>query len=778
MRLAVLAFLGGILLLQIQASLPPPWLIHGLAALACLALGVGWTQGSGRRRGLILLGMVLLGFAWAGGRAQERMSEVLPAEWEGRAIALTGVVASLPQRFEQGERCRFDVESVHTQGAIVPRHIQLAWYHAGNESDAANGAEDAGMLRPGERWRFTVRLRQARGNANPHAFDYEAWLLERNIRAVGTIAKNGEQLRLAGFVFRPGYLVERLRDALRQRFLAAMPDAPYLGVLIALAIGDQRSIPGEQWTVFNRTGVTHLVSISGLHVTMIAALFAGLANALWRRSERLMLRLPAQKLMVAAGWLAALVYSLLAGFEVPAQRTFYMLSVVALALWSGRHLSVSRTLSLALLLVLIVDPWAVLSTGFWLSFGAVAVLFYVGTARLGQPGGWRVAAVRWGLAQWAVTVASLPVLLFFFQQFSLVSPLANALAIPFVSLVITPLALLFAVLPWPPLVQLAHGLLAQAMDALASLAAWPVWQQPAPPLWASLLALAGVVWLLLPRGFPARWLGFSLLLPALLWQAPRPPHGEAWVEVLDVGQGLAVVVRTARHALLYDTGPRYSADADAGQRIVVPFLRASGVTALDTLVVSHQDKDHSGGLTTLRTAVPIGRLLTSAAEFDGEKCIAGQGWTWDGVRFTILHPAAGDYDGRLLQSNDLSCVLKVEAFGQGLLLTGDIEAKGEHALLGRAGETLRSEAIIVPHHGSRSSSTAAFIAAVGARDAVFSVGYRNAFGHPHPAVLARYAGSRHWRTDRGGAIRLVLGTQIGARAWREERRRYWHPGSF
>ena len=800
MRLLIVAFALGVGLLQVQAALPSLPVLLAIGAAGGIG---GWALG--RRVGarwLLVAGAacVAVGFAWAGVLAQWRLAEDLPEAWEGRDIVVSGVVAALPQRFERGERFEFEVEAVHTEGAQVPGRILLSWYHGWDELGEGELAEEryARAVRPGERWRFTVRLKRPHGNANPHGFDYEAWLLERGIRATGSIRARAEAVRLADFVTHPGYAVERLRDALRERFLVALPGAPYVGVLIALAVGDQRAIPNDQWQIFNRTGITHLVSISGLHVTMIAALVAALVSRLWRCSTRLLLRLPAQRAAVLAGWLAALIYALIAGFEVPAQRTLYMLSVVAWCLWAGRHYGVARTLLMALLVVLVLDPWAVLATGFWLSFGAVGVLFFVASGR-GESAeraareasvlseGWRQrwsrALLGWGLAQWAVTLGSVPLLLFFFQQFSLVSPLANALAIPLVSFVITPLALLFALFPWPPLVHLAHALLAWMMDGLQWLAALPVWLQPAPPLWSVLLALLGVFWLLLPRGFPARWVGLVLLLPALFSPPPRPAAGEAWVEVLDVGQGLAVVVRTRQANLLYDTGPLYGPQANAGQRVVVPYLRALGVRELDVLVVSHRDKDHAGGTDAVRAALPVRRALSSMTEPGFEPCIAGQSWAWDGVRFSLLHPDAAAYAGKPRSTNALSCVLRIESQnGTSMLLTGDIEASNERALIARArggerrdaGSELRADVLLVPHHGGRGSSSVEFIAAVAPRHAVFSAGYRNAFGHPRTDILARYAGSHHWRTDRDGALRIVLTDTASVRAWRQERARYWH----
>ncbi|MCK9381797.1 MAG: DNA internalization-related competence protein ComEC/Rec2 [Sulfuritalea sp.] len=522
------------------------------------------------------------------------------------------------------------------------------------------------------------------------------------------------------------------------------------------------------------------MSISGLHITMFAGLAYALINWLWRRSAKLPLRLPAQHAAAAGGFLAAFLYCLLAGFAVPAQRTLYMLGVVAAARLWGREVAASRVLLLALLLVLLLDSWAVLAAGFWLSFGAVALLFHIGSGRLG-PAHW---LIEWGRAQWAVTLGMLPALLALFQQFSLVSPLANAVAIPVVSLVITPLVLAGALPFLDPLLLLAHLLTTWLMAFIDWLAGLPLamWQQAAPPPWAVLLALAGGVWLLLPRGFPARWLGLLAFLPLLTVVPPRPAPGEAEVTVLDVGQGLAIHVQTATHDLLFDAGPAFSADADSGNRIIAPYLRAMGVRRLDLLVISHADKDHEGGAASVLAALPV-TILKSSLPFEHvlsaqpvpqEPCHDGDGWNWDGVRFAMLHPGAEPLSRK---TNDVSCVLRVTAGGRSLLLTSDIEAVSETALLERHSAGLRSAAMTVPHHGSRTSSTPEFIAAVAARDVIFPVGYRNHYGHPKQDVVARYvqSGARMHRTDFDGAVAVGLGSGgIVFRHEREERRRYWH----
>jgi competence protein ComEC len=795
---AIVAFAAGDFALQQAAELPARPTILALAGAALTVAVLAWRCVRQRHfaRWLLVAGAGVLSFALAAWRAADRLDDALPAALEGRDIAVVGVVASLPQRFDRGERFEFAVESTPVR---VPERLLLTWYHAWDEEEppadddpaSATVVRDRSLppLHPGERWRFTVRLKRPHGGANPGGFDYEAMLFERGVRATGYVRSRAPPVRIDAFV--PGFsnLVERTRDLLRDRFVAVLADAPYAGILEALAIGDQRAIPERQWRIFNRTGVTHLMSISGLHVTMLAALCAAIANWLWRRSTALLLALPAQRAAVLAGWLAAFAYALLAGFAVPAQRTLYMLSVVALALFSGRHFGAARTLLLALLVVVVLDPWAVLSAGFWLSFGAVGILLYAGTPRIGRAGAgggrewsdWRGVSARlaqWGLTQWAVTLGTLPLLLLLFQQFSLVSPLANALAIPFVSFVVTPLALLFAIVPWPPLIVFDHALLAGLMHVLEVLADWPVWQQPAPSPAATLLALAGVVCLLLPRGFPARWVASLLLLPALLPTVPRPAAGDAWVDVLDVGHGLAVVVRTAANTLVYDTGPRYGADADAGRRVLLPFLRSAGVDRIDTLVVSHRDSDHAGGTLSLLDSLPVGRIVSSSGELvggsGGERCRAGQRWQWDGVSFAILHPLASAYAGAPA-SNHLSCVLRIESSrGRVALLVADIEAADEAALLARSAAAIASDLLVAPHHGSRSSSTPAFVAAVGASDVVFSVAYRDRFGHPAPETVARYAAARQWRSDRDGELAFVLGETLTTAVYRAQHRRYWN----
>jgi competence protein ComEC len=753
MSFAALALAAGVVLLQQQAQLPSTAWAAVLVPLALL---------TGRNRWCVLALAFAAGFFWAALLAQARMADWLAPQLEGRDLEVLGVVAGLPAPGEGGVRFELETEGA-ASGERLPQRLLLSWY------------APAVQVHPGERWLLTVRLRRPHGNVNPAGFDYEAWLLERGIGATGYVRQGGTQ-RLLGHRNAFTDFIQKAREAVRERFQATLGATPAAGILAALAVGDQRAISAEEWRLFRRTGVTHLMSISGLHVTLVSGLAAWLVSAAWRRVSPLALRLPARKAAALAAIFAALGYALLSGFAVPAQRTFYMVSVVALALWSGRIASPVRTLALALAAVLLADPWAPLSAGFWLSFGAVALIFYVAT-------GWTASGPRpaqWARIQWAVTVGLAPAALLLFGQLSVAGPLANALAIPLVSVVVTPLALAAALIPAPPLLELAAWLVEWLLQFLEACAMLPgaLWQQHLPAGWSVALALGGVAWLLAPRGVPGRACGLALMAPAFLVLPAAPAHGSAWITTFDVGQGLAVMVRTAQRTLLYDAGPAFGADADSGGRIVLPAVHAAGVAAIDLMVLTHEDGDHVGGALSVLESMPVGGLASSLPQAHSlntlvgapARCAAGVRWQWDGVRFEFLHPVAGAQHPR---RNNRSCVLHVAAQGGSMLLTGDIESSVEAALHEKA---LKADVLLVPHHGSRSSSSREFIAAVAPRWAVVAAGYRNRFGHPSGEVLERYraAGAALLRTDRDGAVRIFLEKDgIRVIGERERRPRYW-----
>jgi len=807
-------FAAGVTLLQGCPRLPPaPGLLLALAsglAVAMLAIRSCVASSTDRARNIVALTFVaacaaiaatgVAGFMYAGWRAQLRLADELPPAWEERDIQLRGVVDDLPQSTGEGVRFTLAVEHADTPGAVVPERISLAWFgpHEARvpRASVVVDAASAPIVHAGERWQLTVRLKRPHGNVNPTGFDLEAWLLERNLRATGYVRESATNVRLAAFAGRPGDFVQRAREHIRTRIAHALPDARYAGVITALAIGDQRAVPESQWAVFNRTGVTHLISISGLHVTVFATLAGGVALLACRRSTTLTSRIPARKVATLVGAIFAFGYVLLAGAEVPAVRTLLMLIVGAFGLWLARPGTALLVWLWSLVGVLIWDPWAGFAPGFWLSFGAVGLLLYAGSGRLvARPRGGRLARITDTLheaarAQWVVTLGLVPGTLALFQQVSIVSALANAVAIPVVTLGIVPLILFAIVVPADAPWQFAHGVLALLMRYLEWVAELPVatWTSHAPIAWTVGVAIAGAAWVLAPRGIPGRFIGIVWMMPLALLLPPPVAVGGAQVTVLDVGQGLAGFVATATHALVYDTGPRFNDTVDAGGRIIVPFLRAAGVAKLDMLVVSHADTDHSGGAGSLLRAVPVVTFLSSllpdhplaaqaARTATVARCIANTTWQWDRVTFTLLHPQADHYGDGARKSNDLSCVLRIETVAGTVLLTGDIEARSENELLQRVPPLVASDVLVVPHHGSRTSSTPAFIASVSPALAVFAAGYRNRFGHPRDDVVARYrqTGAAPLRTDLQGAITMTLspGRPVAAFGEREQHRRYW-----
>lgn len=738
MRTGLLALAAGLLLLRFLPALPPTWLLLLLPLLGLMLLPFRSYP----------LAFFLFGFSWACLSAQFALDDRLSPALDGGTWWLEGRVVGLP---EQGTGVqRFQLEEVSSRKHVLPQRLRLGWY-------------GGPVVQAGQRWRLAVKLKRPRGLVNPHGFDYEAWLLARRIGATGNV-KAGQLLQPAGGS-------TSWRDSLRQRLLQA-PAQGRAGTIAALVLGDGSGLSAADWRVLQDTGTVHLLVISGQHIVLLAgllyALVVGLARlGCWPQ------RLPWLPCACALAFSGALGYGLLAGFEVPVRRACVMLAVVLLWRLRFRHLGVWTPLLLALNAVLLVEPLASLQAGFWLSFSAVAMLALVFSGRLG---GW-----RWwqsgGRAQWAMTLGLLPVLLALNLPISLTAPLANLLAVPWISILVVPLALLGTLLlPLPlignALLWLAGGLLVLLFDALGWLAQlWPAWIFPAAPLWAWLLGMAGVLLMLLPAGVPLRWPGLALLVPLLWPPLQTPPQGQARVLVLDVGQGSAVLVQTAKHALLYDAGPR-TADFDQGARTVLPALRRLGISHLDQMLLSHADSDHSGGAVAVFSGLPVAQVLSGEAGelpqlLNAHACPHDASWRWDGVEFRLWRWAQAP------EGNPSSCILQIKAQGESMLLTGDIDQAAELALLA-SGWPLRSDWLLAPHHGSRSSSSPAFLQAVQAHSVVISRGNHNPYGHPHPLVLARY---RQFElqihdTVQDGALWIDLGSRGAARGMRNEAR-FW-----
>jgi len=961
---AALAWVGGVALQLQQPALwdAAAWPLLGAAALATWLVARRARRRGGPRLACALAGLALgiSGFGYAGWRAELRLADALAPAWEGCDIELVGTVDDMPQLAPDGEHFAFAVESARplamtprelervraladaagqplpaavavaetggarapaaggdddeaivpapppgADGPVVPSRVWLTWSR--DQRDDRSVAAAPPPLRAGQRWRLPVRLRRPHGTMNPDGFDGELWLFDQGLRATGAVRGNGQLLSAS---WSP---IANTRQWVRDRLLLAgtgpdAGDAAAHGALAALAVGDQAAIDGAGWEVFRNTGVAHLMSISGLHITMLGWLGGAAVGALWRRSERAALLVPTPAAARWGGLGIAWLYALLAGWGVPAQRTVVMLGATAGLRGAGLDWPPALVALAAMLPVTLLDPWALLQPGFWLSFAAVGLLMVSAPARpalrgpaAGAPAGagprrvggeqglpagprpvtptgggpaqsaaagardvrpgrdrerahvrWeasaietRVAVARSGRAspacagveaddampaarprpaasaalarlagvvravgtlagrvgaelrggvraQLVATIGLAPLTLVAFQQVSPAGLLANLVAEPWVTLVVTPLTLLGVVLP--PLWTLAALVFKPLLWCLAWLARWPLASVhvATAPAWSLAAGLAGGAVLMLPLPWRVRGLGL-LMLPPLLWPfVERPPEGRFELVAADIGQGTAVLVRTHAHLLLFDTGPRFGDVDDAGRRQLLPLLQARGEPRIDTLMLSHADADHVGGAQSLIDRLPVLALRSSlppanplrANPIPHTPCLAGQAWGWDGVRFTVLRPFPGDYRPGA-KTNALSCVLRVVgADGRSALLTGDVEAAGEARLVAQARAApddpavrLRSDVLVVPHHGSRTSSTEAFLEAVRPAVAVIQVGYRSRYGHPAPDVIARY---------RAHGIPVVRSDHCGAWTWsrgaatctREQRRRYWQwPGA-
>ncbi len=810
MRVIALGWLAGLCLLQQQAALPTfTAYVLLLLILFLFLLAVRWCQ----RARIVLYFVIALiaAFMWAAGCAEWRLQQALSPSLEGQELVLTGVVTGLPDPASYGVRFLFQVEQstlLDGKSVRIPEHILLYLYQ--KRSDQLT------LIRAGERWQFRARLKRPHGNANPYGFDAEAWWLSSNIRVTGSVQAK-QQRKLQNVVLQPSALIARLRGLLRERIQNNLANKPYAGVIVALVMGDQRAIEQSDWEIFNRTGIGHLVSISGLHITMVAALFAGFMQWLWRHSfftrASLPLLIPAQKIAAATGLFAALMYVALAGFGIPAMRTLMMIAVVCVALWSGRMIVVSQSLACALIVVTLFDPWAVLWPGFWLSFTAIACILYATVGRMhelveNKPSSaallcptedkkklisdwlitWRDALRPAVTTQAAVTLGLLPLTMLLFAQVSLISPLANAFAIPLVSLVITPLSLVGVVLPTPLsawCLGLAHQLMAWLVMVLTyfSNMDFAVWRGAQPDGVSVVLAVIGTLWLLAPRGWPLRWCGLLTWLPIFFHVPAAPSHG-FWMTAFDVGQGNAVLIETPTHRLLYDTGPQIGMHSDSGQRVLLPYFIKRGITSLDGLVISHSDMDHAGGALSLLKEIRFGWVSSSLPSENPilqqvsqhHACAQGQSWNWDGVNFEMLQPRVDSYAQASLKPNARSCTLRISWGDKAVLLTGDIEAAQEYAMLERVPDRLHAQVLLAPHHGSGTSSTAAFLEAVAPEIAIFQVGYRNRYHHPKPEVFERYRqlGIQRYRTDESGAIRVEIDNAIKVSSYRSEHARYWY----
>jgi len=736
MKTGMFALALGLLALRLLPELPTTGWLIAMLVLVLMLLPFRTSP----------LAFFLLGLSWACFSAQWALDDRLPPALDGQTRWLEGRVIGLPQ--QTGTGVRFDLADSRSRNARLPKRIRVSW-HGGPE------------VRSGERWRLAVTLKRPSGLLNFHGFDQEAWLLALRIGATGSV-KDGERLSPARHAW---------RDTVRQRLIAVDAQGREAG-LAALVLGDGSGLAAEDWQVLQDTGTVHLLVISGQHIGLLAGLIYGLVALLARYGfwPRMWPWLP---WACGLAFASALGYGLLAGFGVPVQRACVMVGLVLLWRLRFRHLGFWWPLLLALNGVLILEPLASLQPGFWLSFTAVAVLILAFGGRLGPWGVWQA----WTRPQWLIAIGLLPVLLVLGLPISVSAPLANLVAVPWISLVVLPLALLgTAMLPLPYLGEGLLWLAGGALDALFLGLAWlagqaPAWIPADVPLGYWLISLMGAVLLLLPKGVPFRLLGWPMLLLAVFPPREPVPHGRVEVVQLDVGQGQSLILRTRHHTLLYDAGLR-SGTVDLGARVVLPSLKKLGVESLDMMLLSHADADHAGGAAAVARGVPIKRVVGGETEglpafLGAQPCISGEQWEWDGVSFELWQWSEA------INGNPKSCVLQVQANGERLLLTGDIDRAAERAFLDSP-LAVRTDWLQAPHHGSRSSSSWPFLRRLAPTSVLISRGRGNAFGHPHPQVVERYEtlGSQLYDSAEHGAVRLQLGAFLPPIVARSQRR-FW-----
>ena len=746
---------------------PPTSMLLWTSLVFCVAAAVVW-----RRFWLAAPGVGLWLTAL---QLQAGLADRLDPAVEGQALRIRGTVVSVPQGSLALLRFRFAPDSHgNRDGTRLPRLLELTWYDAPARVAAA------------EVLALEVKLRRPRGFANPGGHDNEARMLRDGVGASGYV-RSGQRLgrETGAWLSHPVLLARaRVAEAIRE----TLGDRPSAGIVAGLSVGLQDALSREQWLVLARSGTSHLMAISGLHIAMVAAVVAWLGGRV-QRLRQLRGATGAQRdAAVIAGAFAALAYSLLAGWSVPTQRTMVMIGCGAATLLLRRRLGVADGLGLCVIGVLLLDPLAPLAPGFWLSFGAVAAILYGATGQVRPPGMLR----SYLLVQAVVTLGLVPVLAGSFGTVSLVSALVNLYAIPLYTLLIVPAVLVASAVavaaagPGAVLLHWTGRLIELTWPLIEVPASWPLatWPIAGLDLGAWIGLVIGTLAALSPLPLTGRAAGFAMVVTSCLWRPAPVPDGAARVTVLDVGQGLSVVVETRRHTLVYDAGPSFRTGSDTGQLVVVPYLRARGIRTLDRLVVSHDDDDHKGGAGSVLALLPVRSLITGpslAADVFGsvtatperETCRRGQAWAWDGVGFTWLHPGFDRYE----RDNDSSCVLLLRAGDHSVLLTGDIEAVAEQELI--AGEFIpQVDVVIAPHHGSRTSSTAGFVAATGPQWVLYAAGHRNRWNFPVPRVVERWeqSGARGLRTSRSGAItfELLPGQSLASPTeWRLERPRPW-----
>ncbi len=687
----------------------------------------------------------LIGVCWVSLYSIQRLSCQFPSNLEGVSIQTIGYIDSIPAVLQNETKFNYRLQSVNSKPACGI--TKLSW------------RDGLTPLKVGDKWQFTVRMKRIHGLSNPGSMDYDAWAFQQGIVAQGYVFhQQANRLKTDAHT---SYVINRLRQRILENIRELIPEAKNLPWITALVIGERQGASQDNWDILRNTGTNHLMAIAGLHIGIMSGIAFVVFSWLWRRYSRLVLLFPAHYVGAIAALCAALLYAMLAGFSLPTERAVMMVACFLVAIVLNRVMIVWNVFAWALFLILIINPLVVTAENFWLSFGTVAIIIYGMSGRLNPAGLWW----KHGRIQWIISFGLLPLSFWLFYQYSFVSLFANAIAIPWTGFIILP-TVFFGCAFMSVSQALARYIFSFAdinltflFHVLSYLShfSWAVWYKSFSGYWIVALCMAAFL-LLLPKGFPGKWLGLVFALPLFVIQRDHFEYGDVKFTLLDVGQGLSAIVQTKNHVLVFDAGAKFNAEYDMGSSVVVPFLQYYSQRKVDIIIISHGDNDHIGGLASVLNRMDVIEVKSSVPEkinfVNKSLCLANQSWEWDGVLFEFLYPSREN----LSLNNDSSCVLKITSHDKSILLTGDIEKSAETYLVAHAQSDLASTILVAPHHGSKTSAEDSFIDAVHPQYVLFPVGYRNRYHFPHVTVIEKYQ-ARHVQmldTVNSGAMQFYI----------------------
>ncbi len=778
MLLRTIAFLSGIVTLTFQSELPSLALIFSFIFFTPLFFF--------KKPVITILLWYFAGFVWATVIAHQLLNNKISPELEGEDILVQGFISSLPEKIGRRSRFEFTVNSVvyNNNKYSSPKKIKLNWYGS------------APKLIPDDYWQLIVRLKKPFSYQNSGGFDYEAWMFQNKIDAKGYVRKSKKnKLLQANHSF---LSFNRIRFNLKQS-INEINRSEYRPIILALLLGDKSEITDNQWEVFRKTGTSHLIAISGLHIGLIAGLVFFMSRWLWGFNSALVTAIPSAKVAAMLAISSAVIYSAMAGFSIPTQRALIMLCVVMISILVDVRANSWKTLSVALLVVLILSPFAVLNPGFWLSFFAVGIIIYFSKMPKLTTNKISLTLYNWSVIQLVIGIGLMPFVLLYFNESSLISPIANFIVVPVFSFFIVPAIFLagctMALFPTSISVIILDAVTFTLdktwifLEFLANLG-FSSFQINHIPYSTFIFLCIAIILLFLPKHFPTKWLASFFLIPLFFEKPQVPEFGSVKATLLDVGQGLSVVIQTQAHVLVFDTGPRYSQSFNTGNTVIIPYLKSKGIDNIDLMIISHSDNDHIGGIQSVVKAINVDKILTSDPNKVKSKisqqikkipinyCFAGNHWTWDGVDFKIIHPTQDS----TLSKNNASCVIKILSSNatksNSILLTGDIESKAEQEILNNSNLDISANIVIAPHHGSKTSSTVEFINRVNPDYVLYPVGYRNRYKFPSKIVSKRYkeADVVDYSTSKFGSITFTLDPLLLKKPelYRVSQRRFWH----